>query len=90
MACPLVSSELLNYRTPVLLRIMGVIKGRLHRVFLTLVRRGLGFILCKSAKISSIRFIRVPLSEQRGVFRISNAHIQSGLITNPTERVFRH
>ena len=37
-------------------------------------------------KISSIRFIRVPLSEQRGVFRISNAYIQSGLITNPTER----
>mgnify|MGYP003501411799 CR=1 FL=1 len=32
MACPLVSSELLNYRTPVLLRIMEVIKGRLHEL----------------------------------------------------------
>ena len=32
MACPLVSSELLNYRTPVLLRIIGVIKGRLHEL----------------------------------------------------------
>ena len=37
MACPLVSSELQNYRTPVLLNIMGVIKGRLHGLFLTLV-----------------------------------------------------
>ncbi len=37
MVCPLVSSELLNYRTPVLLNIMGVIKGRLHGLFLTLV-----------------------------------------------------
>ena len=32
MACPLVSSELLNYRTPVLLRIMEVINGRLHEL----------------------------------------------------------